>query len=93
MPNSEKKLIPQATEISARKCPDSRAVIKPSNQATTPTSTSPASSPRKGECPPMLSSAVAYAPRPTKLACPNEVWPLIPVSSTRPSATIPAMPT
>ena len=35
-----------------------------------------------------LTQAVAYAPRPTKAAWPNEVMPPTPVSSTSPTATI-----
>ncbi len=59
VPKSEKKLIPHATETSARKCPESRAVMMPSSHATAPVSASPTTSPSRGEYPALLNSAVA----------------------------------
>ena len=94
VPNSEKKLSPQATETSARKCPDSRAVISPSSQAIVPVTTRPTTRPAIGGAPSnRVSNVVAYAARPTNVACPNDVCPLIPVSRTRPTATSVASPT
>ncbi len=58
VPNSEKNDMPQATDTSARKCPDRRAVIRPSSQATPPVTISPASRPLIGGMPASLVSSV-----------------------------------
>ena len=50
--------MPQATETSARKWPDSRAVTSPSNQAIAPVSTRPAARPAMGGAPANLVSNV-----------------------------------
>ena len=58
VPNNEKKLMPHATETSARKWPDSRAVTSPRSQAIAPVSSRPAARPTIGGAPANLVSNV-----------------------------------
>ena len=62
-----------------------RSVTTASTSALTPVIASPIGSVIHGETPAFtVSQAVVYAPIPTKAACPNEVSPAMPVSSTSP---------
>ncbi len=66
-----------------------RKVTPATTSATTSVSARPHSSPSQGDAPnAVVTYAVAYAPRPTNAAWPNDVRPATPVSSTRPSTTI-----
>ncbi len=60
VPNNEKNEMPHATDTSARKWPDRRAVMRPRSQAITPVTSRPASRPMiGGAAANLVSSAVA----------------------------------
>ena len=62
--------------------------MKPSIIAIAAVAARPTSNVSHGDQPNIVvSTAVAYAPKPTKAACPNDVCPATPVSNSKPSAT------
>ncbi|MDT4872563.1 hypothetical protein D3C81_1321970 [compost metagenome] len=70
-----------------------RIVISPITYAEATVITRPTSSPNHGDNPNcVVRYAVLYAPSPTNAACPNDVMPPTPVSSTSPIATMPYSP-
>ncbi len=80
--------MPQAIVASGRKCPLMRSVTNPSIHAIAAVAARPTGSVSHGDQPNIVVRiAVAYAPKPTNVAWPNDVCPATPVSNSNPSAT------